>query len=251
MVEKKNVSAILVRTKIGRFHHQIATRPLINSSNALRITSFTLILYKDEAEAEAAEPEVKGNGGVHAPLTGKLVDITEVPDEVFAGKMLGDGMAIIPEVGELYAPADGTVDTVFDSKHAISMVCDNGAEILMHVGLDTVKLEGKFFEPQVENGQKVKAGQLLMKFDVANIRKAGYNVITPVVVTNHEDCKIEKDCPGSVITLTKGRMTIKATQLMMLMCLGVKRGDTVTIAAEGGNETASLAAIQTFFQENL
>lgn len=150
----------------------------------------TLILYKDEAEAEAAEPEVKGNGGVHAPLTGKLVDITEVPDEVFAGKMLGDGMAIIPEVGELYAPADGTVDTVFDSKHAISMVCDNGAEILMHVGLDTVKLEGKFFEPQVENGQKVKAGQLLMKFDVANIRKAGYNVITPVVVTNHEDCKI-------------------------------------------------------------
>ena len=158
----------------------------------------TLILYKDEAEAEAAEPDVKGNGGVHAPLTGKLVDITEVPDEVFAGKMLGDGMAIIPEVGELYAPADGTVDTVFDSKHAISMVCDNGAEILMHVGLDTVKLEGKFFEPQVENGQKVKAGQLLMKFDVANIRKAGYNVITPVVVTNHEDCKIEKGSAGRV-----------------------------------------------------
>lgn len=170
---------------------------------------FTLIFYKDEDQAEAKSPEVTGNGGVQAPLTGKLVDITEVPDEVFSSKMLGDGMAVIPEVGELYAPADGTVDTVFDSKHAISMVCVGGAEVLMHVGLDTVKLEGKYFEPQVKNGEKVKAGQLLMKFDVAKIRKAGYNVITPVVITNHEDCAITKGTTGLV---THGKAIMNVTK---------------------------------------
>ncbi len=165
------------------------------------VSSFiaTLFFYKDEAVAESAPPVVTDSGKkLVSPMDGKLVDLSEVPDEVFSAGTLGDGMAVIPDTGELYAPADGTVDTVFDSKHAISIVCDNGAEILLHVGLDTVKLEGKYFDVQVKNGDKVKAGQLLSKFDKDAIQKAGYALVTPVIVTNSDDLAITKASAGMV-----------------------------------------------------
>lgn len=173
------------------------------------IASFiaTFLLFKDETQTEAIEPEVQGDGGIQAPLTGKLIDITEVADDVFSAKILGEGMAIIPEKGELYAPVDGVIETVFESKHAISMTGDNGAEILMHVGLDTVKLEGKYFEPQVKDGDRVKAGQLLMKFDIASIRRAGYDVVTPVIVTNHAELQITKGTAG-VVSIGKNIMNV-------------------------------------------
>lgn len=162
---------------------------------------FTLIFYKDEAVAEAKAPEAIADGKtVVSPLEGKLIDITEVNDEVFSAGILGDGMAVIPTKGELYAPADATIETVFDSKHAISMTCENGAEVLLHVGLDTVKLEGQYFEPQVKAGDKVKAGDLLMKFDLAAIKKAGYDVVTPVVITNSDDYELKKATGGAVKT---------------------------------------------------
>jgi len=111
---------------------------------------------------------------------------------------MGDGMAVIPEKGELYAPADASIDTVFDSKHAISMVCSNGAELLLHVGLETVKLEGKYFEPQVKSGDQVKAGQLLMKFDLKSLKKEGFDVVTPIIVTNAADYQIDRASEGMV-----------------------------------------------------
>ena len=145
----------------------------------------TFVLFKDAEAAESQAPKAAaGENAVCSPLDGKLIDITEVRDEVFSAGILGDGMAVIPEKGELYAPVDATVDTVFDSKHAISLIGDNGAEILLHVGLDTVKLEGMHFEPQVKNGDRVKAGQLLMKFDIKEIKKAGYDIVTPIIITN-------------------------------------------------------------------
>lgn len=163
---------------------------------------FTFILYKDEAAAktpEAKAPEnVSSEKAIVSPMEGKLIDLSEVNDEVFSAGILGDGMAVIPEKGELYAPADATIDTVFDSKHAISMVCNNGAEILLHVGLDTVKLEGKYYEPQVKAGDKVKAGQLLMKFDIKSIKKEGYDVVTPVIITNSDEYKLSKATGGAV-----------------------------------------------------
>lgn len=160
---------------------------------------FTLILYKDEEVAEAKAPELAAKGKkIVSPLEGKLIDLSEVNDEAFSAGILGDGMAVIPEKGELYAPADATIDTVFDSKHAISMICDNGAELLLHVGLDTVKLEGRHFEPRVQNGDKVKAGDLLMKFDVKAIRKAGYDVVTPVIITNSDAFVLDKATGGTV-----------------------------------------------------
>ncbi|GFI08736.1 PTS system beta-glucoside-specific EIIBCA component [Lachnospiraceae bacterium] len=159
----------------------------------------TFILFKDaEAEESQAPKTAAGENAVCSPLDGKLIDITEVKDEVFSAGILGDGMAVIPEKGELYAPVDATVDTVFDSKHAISLIGDNGAEILLHVGLDTVKLEGMHFEPQVKNGDRVKAGQLLMKFDIKEIKKAGYDIVTPIIITNSDKYKLSKATGGLV-----------------------------------------------------
>lgn len=167
----------------------------------------TFILFKDEEgleaasandEAEATVPQVSEKGGIYAPMTGKLVDITEIPDSAFAGKLLGDGMAIIPEKGELYAPCDGVIATVYETKHAIALIGENGAEILIHVGLDTVQLEGKYFNVVVKEGDKVKAGQLLSKFDISEISKAGYSLATPVVVINSKKFQLTKAAPGSV-----------------------------------------------------
>lgn len=157
------------------------------------------VLFKDAEAAESQAPKTAaGENAVCSPLDGKLIDITEVRDEVFSAGILGDGMAVIPEKGELYAPVDATIDTVFDSKHAISLIGDNGAEILLHVGLDTVKLEGMHFEPQVKNGDRVKAGQLLMKFDIKEIKKAGYDIVTPIIITNSDKYKLSKATGGLV-----------------------------------------------------
>lgn len=157
------------------------------------------VLFKDAEAAESQAPKTAaGENAVCSPLDGKLIDITEVKDEVFSAGILGDGMAVIPEKGELYAPVDATIDTVFDSKHAISLIGDNGAEILLHVGLDTVKLEGMHFEPQVKNGDRVKAGQLLMKFDIKEIKKAGYDIVTPIIITNSDKYKLSKATGGLV-----------------------------------------------------
>ena len=122
-----------------------------------------------------------------ACLTGKMLLMNEVEDEAFAGRMLGDGVAIEPTVGELVAPADGEITMVFDTKHAVAMTTTDGAEILMHIGIDTVKLEGKHFETLVKDGDQVKKGQPLIKFDIPAIQAAGYKCTTPCIVTNWED----------------------------------------------------------------
>lgn len=159
----------------------------------------TLVLFKDNGVKESKAPEAMNTkDAVESPLEGRLIALADVNDEVFSAGILGDGMAVIPEKGELYAPADATIDTVFDSKHAISMVCDNGAELLLHVGLETVKLEGKYFEPQVKGGDKVRAGQLLMKFDLKALKKEGFDMVTPIIITNSTDYQIDKATVGLV-----------------------------------------------------
>lgn len=119
-----------------------------------------------------------------SPLTGTAIPLSEVPDAVFAGGALGEGVAIVPTEGVVKAPADATVMTVFESKHAITLRADSGAEILIHVGLDTVKLQGAPFEVLVANDQKVAAGDPLLKVDLQAIAEAGYDITTPVVVLN-------------------------------------------------------------------
>ena len=121
---------------------------------------------------------------IYAPLAGQTVPVTEVPDPTFAEGMLGDGIAIIPIDGKVYAPCNCTVETMFDTGHAVSLVADNGAELLIHVGLETVSLGGKCFRTHVRDGQKVKKGQLLFEADLDGIKAAGLPIITPVLVCN-------------------------------------------------------------------
>lgn len=168
----------------------------------------TFILYKDEAPAvettseaaaaPAANDDTVRPGMLVSPLSGTVVPLTEVKDEVFSTGVLGKGVAVMSEKGELYAPVDGTVTMVPDSKHAISVLDTSGAEILMHIGMDTVAMNGKGFEPQVRVGDKVSKGQLLIKFDIDAIRAAGYDVVTPVVITNSDDIGVKALTQGSI-----------------------------------------------------
>ncbi len=121
-----------------------------------------------------------------APLIGKLVTMQDVPDPTFAKEMLGPGFAIIPTEGKLFAPVKGEVTLVFDTLHAIAITTEAGAELIFHVGLDTVKEGGQGFEAQVAVGDKVKAGDLLLTFDLDGLEAKGYNMITPVILTNKD-----------------------------------------------------------------
>ena len=123
----------------------------------------------------------------YAPMAGKAMPITVVPDPTFAEGMLGNGIAIEPAEGKVYAPCDATVDMMFTTGHAVSLVADNGAEILIHVGLETVSLEGKPFTVHAANGDKVKKGQLLIEVDLDAVKAAGLPTITPMVVCNTDE----------------------------------------------------------------
>lgn len=124
-----------------------------------------------------------------SPLNGRMLLMSEVQDEAFATCVLGDGVAVEPSEGKLYAPADCTVTELFDTKHAIGLTTDDDVEILLHIGIDTVKLGGKCFEVHVEEGQKVKKGELLISFDMDGIKAAGYLCTTPMIVCNTDDYK--------------------------------------------------------------
>ena len=126
----------------------------------------------------------KKTDDLYAPMAGKAVSITQVPDPTFAEGMLGNGIAIEPADGKVYAPCNATVDMMFSTGHAVSLIADCGAEVLIHVGLETVSLEGKPFTIHVANGDKVTKGQLLMEADLEAIKAAGLNTITPMVICN-------------------------------------------------------------------
>lgn len=145
------------------------------------------------AAAPAADDGPKLPGAVYgAHMNGRMLLMNEVEDEAFASCALGDGVAIEPSEGKLYAPADGEIQTVFDTKHAISLVTEQGTEILLHIGIDTVQLNGKFYETHVKDEQKVKKGDLLISFDMDGIRKAGYKLTTPMIVCNTDDYRAVK-----------------------------------------------------------
>ncbi len=130
----------------------------------------------------------KGPGlRVLAPVEGECVELTEVPDPTFGEGLLGDGVAIRPARGRVVSPVDGTVALMFETGHAVSLMSDDGVEVLIHVGLDTVKLKGRHFSIRAKTGTQVKRGEILLEFDEAAIAAAGYNTITPVVITNMDD----------------------------------------------------------------
>lgn len=151
------------------------------------VVPFVLVVvfgFKDPVDAAAPSPAVATDTVVRTPVDGTVVPLSEVPDAAFADASLGKGVAIRPTSGAVYAPFDGTVVAAFPTGHAIGLRGVDGVELLIHVGLDTVKLGGQHFTLKVQSGAEVKAGDLLLEFDGAAIEKAGYDLITPVIVTN-------------------------------------------------------------------
>lgn len=145
---------------------------------------------------------------VYAPLVGKVKALTEVPDPVFSAKAMGEGMAIEPQKGEVYAPFDGYIETVFNTKHAIGIKSNQGIEVLIHIGLDTVKLNGQHFETLVEEDQRIERGDLLIKFNQEAIKSLGYPLITPIVITNSERLKDVDFYQGDHINIDEKLMLI-------------------------------------------
>ena len=135
-----------------------------------------------------------------AYMNGTVILLDKVEDEAFSQKILGDGVAIEPKEGKLYAPCDGRVETIFDTKHAINLVSREGCEILLHIGIDTVRLGGKFFEAHVSDNQEIKKGDLLISFDLEGIKKEGYKITTPMIICNTEDYNlIESVSSGEIL----------------------------------------------------
>ena len=150
---------------------------------------------------KAAKSEEAANGKtMKAYLTGKVIPIEEVNDGVFSAKIMGDGIAIIPENEVLTAPADGEITVVMDgSFHAVGMRLDNGVEVLLHIGVDTVKLAGKGFKLLTQNGAKVKAGTPLIQFDRKVIAEAGYQDTVIMAVTNSNEYAHMKKAPDQAV----------------------------------------------------
>ena len=152
----------------------------------------------------------KEKKGLWAPVSGDVIPLSEVNDPTFAMELVGKGVAIRPNEGLIVAPCDGTVDMVFDTGHAITLVSENGAEILIHVGLDTVNLKGEHYEVAAKSGDHVKKGDLLIRFDREAIAAAGYDTVTPVVVCNPDKFKTFNTHTG--ITAAAGDMVIELAE---------------------------------------
>jgi PTS system beta-glucosides-specific IIC component len=167
-----------------------------------------LIFYKDgpvkkaadKAPAAASADAGAAKGGVvAAPVTGNVIALSDVKDEAFSSGAMGQGLGIEPTEGKVYAPIDGEITTFFPTGHAIGITSDNGIEILIHVGMDTVELNGKGFTPKKKQGDRVTKGELMLEFDMNLIKEAGYSTVTPMIITNSEDfADIIPAEPGSI-----------------------------------------------------
>lgn len=186
----------------GLFGYLITTNYVLQYTLLLAVSvgvSFAVswVLFKDEKEETAKvhtseEPAKTSDflpekNTAYAPLSGRAIPMGEVKDETFAAEVLGKGAAIVPDAGRVTSPCDGTVTTLFDTKHAVGVTSPDGMELLIHVGINTVNLNGQYYTAHVSEGDTVKTGDLLLTFDMEKIRQAGYDLTTPVIVTNTDD----------------------------------------------------------------
>lgn len=160
----------------------------------------TLFLFKDDNSQPSSDKSVKASSlseskpelkpekkhTMQSPMNGDVIPIKEVQDGAFSQELLGKGIAIQPKTGELFAPFDGTIVTIFPTKHAVGLISNEGMEVLIHIGFNTVRLKGKYFESFVQEGDIVKQGQKLVEFDIAKIESEGYSLETPMIITNTE-----------------------------------------------------------------
>ena len=147
----------------------------------------TWFFYKEpdaEALATASKHVNLKTSKITSPIKGEVMTLSSIEDEAFASGLLGKGVAISPSEGKVVAPEDGILTTLFPTNHAIGMTTDEGVELLIHVGMDTVQLEGQHFVPKAKQGERIKKGQVLVEFDMAAIQRKGFSLITPIIVTN-------------------------------------------------------------------
>lgn len=163
----------------------------IASFSLSAIVTYCFGIAKDKVQMISGEKDVSQKSAnditLFSPMTGKLIPLNQVSDQTFASELMGKGAAIIPAIGQAVAPADGEIVSLFRTKHAIGILTDSGVEILIHIGIDTVKLDGQFFEAHVQMGSKVKQGDLLVSFDIDAIEQAGFEITTPVIVTDSDN----------------------------------------------------------------
>lgn len=152
--------------------------------------------FVEESNAQLLDNEIS----ITSPVEGKVIPLTEVKDPTFSQEILGKGAAIIPEKGVVYAPFDGKVDAVFETGHALGLVSEDGVELLIHVGIDTVNLKGKYFTPKKKSGDTMKKGDILLEFDIDKIKADGYDVTTPIIISNTEQFAKVKACEDKVVT---------------------------------------------------
>jgi PTS system beta-glucosides-specific IIC component len=181
------------------------------------VCSFAIafVTWKDDDQVEAAGTTDKPAATTDAalelvfPVSGTVENITKVPDEMFAAKTLGDGMAIVPSQGMLYSPVDAEVTMVFKTRHAIGLTCANGAEILIHVGIDTVKMDGDGFTAHVNTGDHVGVGDELISFDIDKIEKAGFDPTVCIIVSNGADFSVENKAQEGAATVGDALFTVE------------------------------------------
>ena len=159
------------------------------------------IMFRDPIEEDKIKDSKHEAGYIVSPMSGQVIDLSEVNDSTFASELVGKGMAIVPDRGEVYSPIDGTVSSVFDSKHAIGITTEDGIDLLIHVGINTVELNGQFFETSIVEGDLVKRGQKLLSFNLNEIKAAGYDITTPILITNPDKCSCIERIAGGDITV--------------------------------------------------
>lgn len=168
---------------------QYAIEMLVAASVAFLIS---WILYKEkktEAFPTKTIETVDEENTIYSPVAGEVIELEKVKDPTFAAGVLGKGFAVVPNEGKVYAPFDGTLELLYDTKHALGLTSKDGVEVLIHVGINTVELKGAHYTAYAASGEQIKRGQLLLEFDIPKIEKAGYDITTPVIVTNTEDYK--------------------------------------------------------------
>ncbi len=174
-------------------------KALITAAIAFVVSFGATCLLGFEEEIEDAEDVEIKEDSIYSPLKGEAISIKDVKDKTFADEIIGKGAAIIPIEGKLVSPFDGVVEMVFATKHAIGLKSKNGCEVLIHIGLDTVKLDGKYFDVLVKEGQEIKKGMPLIHFDIDAMKDEGYDLTTSIVITNVDQYKkIEAIAQGSI-----------------------------------------------------
>lgn len=171
-----------------------------NNNQQVQAEAASIVTTKEQQESEVTNEQQRSEMTISAPLQGTAVPLSEVPDPAFAQKHMGDGLAIIPSEGKVYAPFDGVLEHVFKTKHALILSDTEGLQVLIHVGINTVSLKGEGFTTHVESGMSVKKGELLLEFDKEAIEAAGLPVITPIIIPDGQerDPKVEEYVSGNV-----------------------------------------------------